>query len=201
MTGAADAFWTKTKGLDYAKPRPWNAEVAAAIAKWEPASVVELGCAAGRNLRAVRERLPEVRLLGIDIAPDAVRWGRLEWGLDLRLGGVEALEELPRGGHDVAFTVSCVNHVQEPRKAIAALLASARSRLLLLEPEVPGYVGVIDARHGVEPVPFTWAWDYPEMLAEAAAAMGKNIRVERFPHPLKGTRTGSLYARYEVEIL
>src|SRR3954470_23641482 len=66
-------------------PEPYALVMAETVASFAPSSVLEFGCGSGRNLAVLRDLIP-ARLLGVDINPTAIEWGRENFGLDLRVG-------------------------------------------------------------------------------------------------------------------
>jgi SAM-dependent methyltransferase len=118
----------------YPDPAPGYATfVADAIASMKPASVLEFGCNAGRNLDQLRRRLPDARLLGVDINPMHVAKGRSHFGLDLRVADEAWLGEQPDDAFDVALTVSVIDHMPYPEATLRELLRVTRHHLVLFE--------------------------------------------------------------------
>lgn len=167
MTKASE-WWAQRKLMGYyMTDQPWTPALVDAILERNPRRILEFGCNAGRNLRAVRDRAPGVELVGIDVNAKAVAWGRREWGLDLRLGDERLIEP---DAYDLAFTVSVLDHIPQPQKAIAALAASA-PLLILVEPWL-GVEGAVEAHN-----PYTYSWDYASQLRD----FGMSVAIRRFP--------------------
>ena len=167
MTEARE-WWANRKLMRYyQEAQPWTPDLVAAILEGHPKRVVELGCNVGRNLRAIANEDPGVQLVGVDVNAEAVAWGRRKWGLDLRLGDDSLLEP---DAYDVAFTVSVLDHMPDPARALTALAAAA-PRLLLLEPWI-GVEGPAKSRN-----PYTWSWDYATRLR----GMGWRVTSRKFP--------------------
>ena len=107
--------------------------LAGVIASARPASVLEFGCNAGRNLDLLRGLLPAARLKGLDLNANMIERGRARYGLDLRVGNEAALAALPDASQDVVFTVSVVDHIPYPEFTLRHLLRVARHYLVLFE--------------------------------------------------------------------
>lgn len=151
----------------YTEAQPWTGPLVDALLASSPSSVVELGCNAGRTLRAIRDRGLGVALTGVDINRRAVAWGRDHWSLDLRVGDERSL--VPA---DVAFTVSVIDHIPEPQRALEALVVSAPV-VILVEPWIGSEGRVTEGARS----PYTYSWDYPARLR----AMGMAVTQRRFP--------------------
>jgi len=158
-------YWAERKLMRYyMEDQPYTAGIVSAVLDSSPSRVLELGCNVGRNLRAIRDRAPDVELVGIDINAKAIDWGRRTWGLDLRVGDERSLEP---DSADVAFTVSVIDHIPEPEAALVALVAAA-PRLILVEP----WTGT---EHLLKD--HTWSWDIAARLRELGCA----VTSRRFP--------------------
>jgi SAM-dependent methyltransferase len=170
----AKEYW-RSAGLQpgYLEPTRWSRYMAERALELQPARVLEFGCHCGRNLSAIRSRDPRIELVGIDVNPAAVRHGRRVRALDLRLGDERSLGEIPDREFDVAFTVSVLDHIPDPRPVLADLIRVARRGVFLLEPwsARPGkVVAEIDERSGEERAvdSYLYWWDYPRLIAELA---------------------------------
>lgn len=160
----------------------WLAE---AVVAHEPTSVLEFGCAAGGNLRAIRARRPAIRLLGLDVNPTSTRHGRQHWNLDLRL---DPLDSLADDGFDLAFTVSVLDHIPDIGDTLDQL-CRVSPLLLLVEPWL-GREGKVDSSVITGTSPFSYSHDYPSLLRERGYA----VRIEQ--HPLSDWGLGPYYRLY-----
>src|SRR5690242_7225756 len=61
----------------------WSEFMADQILKHNPHSVLEFGCNAGRNLLALQQRAPGLKLRGIDVNAEAIAFGCRERRLEL----------------------------------------------------------------------------------------------------------------------
>lgn len=154
------------------------------VVKLAPDSVLEFGCAAGRNLHAIRDRLPDARLVGLDINPKTVGHGVKHWNLDLRL---DPLDTLPDEEFDLAFTVSVLDHIppDDVEPYVDQLCRVAR-RLLLVEPWL-GRTGKVDPEVVTRTSPYSYSHDLVGMLREREWV----VRYER--HPLAEWGLGPWY--------
>lgn len=100
----------ETQKQDVIKRTRWLAEV---LSTFEPASVLELGCGAGRNLFYLQKLLPACRLLGVEINADAAETARQELGSSFELvsHSLYELSHLPDDSIDVIFTSGVLMHV------------------------------------------------------------------------------------------
>lgn len=134
----ARQFWSGYEGRAwYRRTKPWAGMLRDLARELRPGSVLEFGCNVGRNLLALREADPGMRLVGIDINAEAVREGRESTGLDLRCGDETMLAAFADGEFDMVFTVSVLDHLAEPGPACASLLRCARRWACFLEVRLP----------------------------------------------------------------
>ena len=117
-------YWTLRGGEEYFREQedqPSRAErsrwLAARIAAYRPESVLEVGCGYGKQLRAVRRELPDVRLVGLDFSPSQLALGRAYLGglggIGLVLGSGARLP-FPDGAFDLVFTSAVILHNPPP---------------------------------------------------------------------------------------
>lgn len=183
----------------YVRPQPWAASMTQRILKHEPASVLEFGCNAGRNLLTIREAAPQVRLSGLDINGDAVRVA-VEQGLDVVVGDETTLAQYGTGSVDVSFTISVLDHLPEPSLALQELARISRKAILLLEPWVGSEGKVLrNSSHSevgqmVDTTPYSYSWDYGSLTR--AVAPDWSLKSE--PHPLGPAALGPYYFMYEL---
>lgn len=148
----------------YETPLPYAALVASTIASMKPASVLEFGCNAGRNLQLLRDLLPEACLVGTDLNADAVNDGKAMFGLDLRVGDDNTLHQFRDGEFDVVFTVSVLDHIPSIQQVSRELTRIAGRFLVLLEivgPETGKALTMRNEQGEVIPgYPYTYFHDY-----------------------------------------
>ena len=134
-----EAFWAGDFGTNYIErntPSPQN--IAGAVARWTqilqrttklPASVLELGCNIGINLRAVHSLLPAAKLEAVEINPAAAQIVR-EWGkAEVHEGS--CLEFSSKRQYDLTFTAGVLIHINpEHLPSVYDLLYRASSRYI-----------------------------------------------------------------------
>jgi SAM-dependent methyltransferase len=87
------------------------------LATWG-SSFLELACGAGRNLSALRRRLPEARLVGLDISRSAILQGSKHLpGADLRVQSLYELELFADASVEVVYTSGVLMHVPHDKVA------------------------------------------------------------------------------------
>lgn len=149
---SAKDFWGgRGKVSWYERQQPWRAMIANLVKELQAQSVLEFGCNVGQNLAAIHAAVPEARLVGIDINPQAVALGREKTGLDLRVGDESALDAFGDGEFDLVFTISVLDHVADVDAACRRLLRVVGRYLYLLEVHLPVEGKVIehfDHHHG-----------------------------------------------------
>ena len=118
----AKRYWSQHVSPFYVEHKPWATVIAEMVHDLQPRSVLEFGCHVGRNLVAIRERVPGLRLVGLDINAAAVQAGREQNGLDLRCGNERTLADFADGEFDLVFTVSVLDHIPSIRPVCTELL-------------------------------------------------------------------------------
>ena len=113
-------YWTLRGGEDYFREQEdqpsrtarsvWLTE---RLARYAPASVLEIGCGYGKQLGALRRLLPHARLVGVDFSPTQLARGREHLGgrsdVSLVLGSGAALP-FPDAAFDLVFTSAVILH-------------------------------------------------------------------------------------------
>lgn len=199
---AAKAYWSHLETLDfYTAPTHWSHDIADRVLSYRPKRVLEFGCNAGRNLQAIDERAGSVELVGLDINEDAVAHGVELFGLDLRVADESGLEVFENNSFDVSFTISVLDHLPHPQVALTELIRVSRLAVILLEPELGVEGRVVANRHPEEEeatpaTPYSYSWDYEPMIRAVAPEASLTIH----PHPLRGTRWGPFYRRFEIDL-
>lgn len=141
------------------------------IAHHEPVSVLEFGCASGRNLAVLREVLgPDAELIGVDMNETTLsRAWAAHPDMEFVLGDEAALERWPDGRFDVVFTSSVLDHIPDPlwRHVYSQLVRLAKKAVVLHEPVLPdkdrdyGWVECDCAALDIKATPFTYLHAYP----------------------------------------
>ncbi len=125
-----------------------------------PGRIVDLGCGEGIVARAIRDRLPDVDYLGLDLSPDAVEVARsLNPDLEFAVGSVLD-EPLRPGWADLALCLEVLEHLGDPDAALERILRWTRGHALVSVPWEPYFRlgNLLRGRH-------VGAWgDHPEHI-------------------------------------
>lgn len=103
--------------------------------------VLEIGCASGPNLYLLAKKFPNVRFVGIDINPDAIRKGDVFFkqqgirNMSLFIGKADELERFPDKSFDVVFTDAVLMYIgrDKIKKVATELQRVARKAIILVE--------------------------------------------------------------------
>ncbi len=96
-------------------------EVATACAELRPASVVDLGCGSGHLLRALLDRLPEARALGVDHAASGIDVAR-ELVPEARFAVGDLYRLTPPERFDLVVSTEVLEHLTRPREGVERML-------------------------------------------------------------------------------
>lgn len=125
--------------FEVARQRSYAAFIAQGLPK--PASIFEAGLGNGSLLLALDMLWPGSAKSGIDPAPRAVRFAR-EAGIDATIGilGGETDVCQARPPSEFALAVNVIEHTEDPRAFVRALIANATERIAIVCPDgtVPG---------------------------------------------------------------
>jgi len=97
-------------------------EVAAACAELRPASTVDLGCGSGHLLRALLDRLPEARALGVDHAASGIDVAR-ELVPEARFVVGDLYRLSPPERFDLVISTEVLEHLTRPREGVERMVA------------------------------------------------------------------------------
>jgi SAM-dependent methyltransferase len=121
---AYDALYGSRELLDeYLAPSrlAFYDEVAAACAELRPASTVDLGCGSGHLLRALLDRLPEARALGVDHAASGIDVAR-ELVPEARFIVGDLYRLSPPERFDLVLSTEVLEHLTRPREGVERML-------------------------------------------------------------------------------
>lgn len=139
-------------------------------------SVLEFGCNAGRNLHYIRKTFPHTTIRGIDLNEKAVLRGRAEFDFsedELTIGDEHSLESIPSESYDVVFTMSVLDHLPDPGRALSNLIRIARLHILLIEFALDEF-GKIEGKI----VSYSYSHNYMRIL-RGYSGLISDVRMER----------------------
>ena len=166
------SYWDSRTELDK------NEFLLSILRKYEPSSILEVGCNCGNKLFAIAREYPEGRLSGIDINPRAVRLGAgwlAEEGItnvELAIGRAEDLTRFPDGSYDIVFSWAVLIYPRPSviRRILADMARIARKAIVLLE------IQSLCLLRGSRAAGFYheghWKRDYVSLLGEVAPTYG-----------------------------
>jgi 2-polyprenyl-3-methyl-5-hydroxy-6-metoxy-1,4-benzoquinol methylase len=96
-------------------------EVAAACVELRPASTVDLGCGTGHLLRALLDRLPQARVLGVDHAASGIDVAR-ELVPEARFMVGDLYRLNPPEQFDLVLSTEVLEHLTRPREGVERML-------------------------------------------------------------------------------
>lgn len=135
---AQEQFWSGDFGSEYLKRNrvDWRARIPfwrQILTMTQARSVLEVGCNAGWNLRAIREIDPTITKVGIDVNTDAVA----EAVADDLDAFVVSINDAPRlmGGYDLVFTAGVLIHIgpEQLSEAMTRIANASRRWVLAVE--------------------------------------------------------------------
>ena len=147
---------------------PHRSQIVEAVSSFSPVdSLLEVGCASGANLVNLRERLPDTRLIGIDINRHAIATAQRHFAargdknIRLLAGRADRLTDIPNAGVDVVLTDAVLMFIAPDRihDVVAELGRVARKGLVLNEYHCAGETaGRFDGGR--------WVYDIVALLAQ-----------------------------------
>ena len=84
---------------------------------------LDVGCARGFFLRGLQRATGRKNLIGADTSPGMTSWGKKEFGLDLRVGGIEFMD-LPTDHFGTITMFDVLEHVAFPRQVLGKIVRS-----------------------------------------------------------------------------
>ena len=170
-------FWRFRHTLDSKWPESYLSEISLnhlhrkilvdVIVKYRPKSVLEIGCASGPNLVLLSQKLPNVKLKGIDVSAKAIETGQkyLESknvkNVKLNIGNVLNLKNFPDKSFDVVFTDATLIYVDKNKieNVLKELTRITRKAVILTEWNIESYESHYIGH---------WAHNYKKIFKEIA---------------------------------
>lgn len=117
----------------------FHKNISALIADVQPTNLLEVGCGEGFFLAAVKRRLPELPVLGLDVNQEALADGRrLFPDLPLRHGDIYHLDQ-PDASWDMVVASEVLEHLGRPAEALRELRRVSRRYVVLSVPWEPWF--------------------------------------------------------------
>ena len=160
-TSADEEYWSKRERTNISDRGDWNDKISKdwiegywnsqshphrillvdAIKKYDPSTILEIGCNCGPNLFLLAKKYPNARIVGIDINKDAVDQGNdffLEMGIKnviLMVGKADNLGMFDDGQFDVVFTDAVLIYIGPDKimKVIKEIIRITKKSSILLE--------------------------------------------------------------------
>lgn len=168
-----DPDWVK--GYWASTEHPHRAYLVETIADLNPASVLEIGCNCGPNLRMLARKLPDCRLTGIDINNEAVEkgneWLRIEGipNIHLMVGRADDLSTFSDDSFDVVFTDALLIYIGPDKinSVIREMVRVTRKKIVLFEWQKNNSdcFDTLGIRHYILRRGL-WAWNYQGKLKQ-----------------------------------
>lgn len=118
---------------------PFQNRFLAAVVSVKPKDILEVGAGEGYLLEQIHRRLPDTRLVGLDVSVSAVAEGkRIFPHLDLRQGDIYRLNE-PDHAWDLVIASEVLEHLDRPADGLRELVRVARRHVLLSVPWEPWF--------------------------------------------------------------
>lgn len=110
-------------------------------------SILEVGCAYGLFAEVVRQYLPGIPYLGVDVAEEAVRVGRDQWGVNLEVMDYLEHPNLP-GSHSDIFMWDVIEHLPDPGAFVSKMAneLAPGGHLVIGTPDIEGWLPRLQGR-------------------------------------------------------
>ena len=181
--GVGEKFYKKN--LTIAKYRtPFIANI---VEKNGITSVLELGCNSGRNLKAIYERCPGVKVVGVDICEEAIKHAQEvdKNKAEFIIGSLYDLSSFEDASFDLVFTSSVLFHI--PSDKAPGIIAEQKriAKRFIFNIECHGPDGKIIVKR--EGIPHQWSTDYVKIYK----GLGLKPKIEDMLKVLPKQKTGS----------
>lgn len=167
-------------------------------------SVLELGCAYGKNFHILAPLFPDVKFVGLDADSDILEGANSylkERGInnaELKYGKIEDLSKIPDNSYDIVLTCASLLYVsdQSIEKVILDMLRISNKDIFILEQQVSNkyyekqHLGVFHKGLGSDQG--YWQRDYLKLLQFFIDP--KQVKYTKVPSPIWPTEEWSTYA-------
>ena len=137
--GEGSGDWIK--GYQGSQNHPHRPFLVKTISKYNPSSILEIGCNCGPNLYLLAKKFPDAEIIGIDINPIAVQKGN-EWlaqedisNVELLEGKADELKQFQDKSFDAVFTDAVLIYIgpDKIKDVMKEMIRIARKALILME--------------------------------------------------------------------
>jgi 2-polyprenyl-3-methyl-5-hydroxy-6-metoxy-1,4-benzoquinol methylase len=118
------------------------------LTRAEPRSLLDVGCGEGVLVQRWAQRLPQARVVGIDLEEESIQAGWAEHQAPNLEYRTMAAEDLPfaTDEFDLATAIEVLEHVPDPERTLAEMARCAERHLLVSVPREPLWRGLNMAR-------------------------------------------------------
>ena len=162
-------------------------------------SVLELGCNVGRNLAEICKQCPDARVVGFDIAADAMKYAKevQKNPAEFIVGSVYDLSRFEDNSFDVAFTSSILFHI--PSEKIPPIIAEMKRIAKRFIFTIERHSEKEEIAIWLDKIPHQWRTDY----GKAYKAVGLKPHIKKMevvlPKQKVGGATHIIYAKLSEE--
>jgi 2-polyprenyl-3-methyl-5-hydroxy-6-metoxy-1,4-benzoquinol methylase len=118
------------------------------LSRAQPRSLLDVGCGEGVLVHRWAQRMPELRVVGIDLEEESIQAGWAERRAPNLEYRTMAAEDLPFASDefDLASAIEVLEHVPNPERTLAEMARCAERHLLVSVPREPLWRGLNIAR-------------------------------------------------------
>ncbi|MGB9743307.1 MAG: class I SAM-dependent methyltransferase [Minisyncoccales bacterium] len=169
-TSLLEKYWQK-KGLNFGEVEnslghPHRKLLIEKILKYNPESILEIGCGWGPNLFLLAKKLPKAKIEGIDINGKAVETGKEVFqknnieNIRLFVGKADNLDSFKDKSFDIVFSDATLMYIgpDKIKRTIKQIFENCQKAIILIEWHISGKQDIYDAHIGV------WKKNYLNLL-------------------------------------